>query len=209
METQSTFPDTVSNTTSKIGIFGGTFNPPHVGHIIIAQYALEELNLDLLYIVPTYKPWHRSETIAPFDLRFNWCKICLEDEKIKVSDFERIRGETSYSIYVIQHFAGLHKTTPFFIAGEDNLSYIEKWHRYLELFELCYFVVYPRYCDKPYEDHAKKVLGKFYERVIFLNAPLIQISSTKIRERIKQNKSIRGMVHPEIEKEVVEYFRTI
>nr|WP_041446443.1 nicotinate (nicotinamide) nucleotide adenylyltransferase [Pseudothermotoga thermarum] len=197
----------LSNTTSRIGLFGGTFNPPHVGHIIIAQYAVEELELDLLYVIPTYKPWHKSEMLAPFETRFNWCKVCFENEKIKISDFEKVRGETSYSIYVIEHFANLHQTKPFFIVGEDCLSYIEKWYRYNELFEKSHFVVYPRYCNRPYEQHAKTALGKLYETIIFLNAPLVQISSTEIRERIKKNKSIKGMVHPQIEKEVIDYFK--
>ncbi len=207
--TQFTFQDTASNTTSRIGIFGGTFNPPHAGHIIIANYAVEQLNLDLLYVVPTYKPWYRTDELAPFETRFNWCKICLESEKIKISDFEKTQQGNSYSIYTVEHFASIHKTIPFFIAGEDCLSFIEKWHRYLELLEKCYFVVYPRYCGRPYEEHAKEVLGKLYERVIFLHAPLIQLSATMIRERIMQNKSIKGMVHPQIEKEVIEYFKAI
>ncbi len=197
---------TVSNTESRIGIFGGSFNPPHTGHLIISQYAVEILKLDLLYIVPTYIPPHKPNDLAPFEMRFKWCKITFEDLKIVVSDYEKIRKDTSYSLYTVLHFGELHSTKPYFITGEDCLSYIEKWYRYEELLKSCHFVVYPRYCGKPYEEHAKNTLKELYDTIIFLQAPLIQLSASDIRKRIREKKSIKGMVHPQIEKQVIEYY---
>jgi len=104
METRSGSEITISNTTNKIGIFGGTFNPPHVGHLIVAQYALELLQLERLYIVPSYRPPHRSNDIAPFELRFDWCVKTFELKNFIVSDYEKTRGDISYSLYTVLHF---------------------------------------------------------------------------------------------------------
>lgn len=206
MEIQFGSETTISNTTNKIGIFGGTFNPPHVGHLIVAQYALELLQLDLLYIVPAYRPPHRSNDIAPFELRFEWCVKTFELKNVVVSDYERTRNDISYSLYTVQHFAERHHTTPYFIVGEDALGYIETWHRYKDLLNSCYLAVYPRYCGRPFHERAKKVLGELFERVVFLEAPLIEISASEIRSRVKQGKSIKGMVVSQIEGSVVTYY---
>ncbi|ABV32963.1 MULTISPECIES: nicotinate (nicotinamide) nucleotide adenylyltransferase [Pseudothermotoga] len=194
------------NTKNKIGIFGGSFNPPHIGHLIISQYAIEMLQLDLLYIVPTYIPPHKSNDLAPFELRFKWCKITFSGPHISISDYEKNRQGISYSLYTVLYFSQLHRTKPYFITGEDSLSYIQNWHKYRDLLENCHFVVYPRYCNKPYEEHTRSVLKELYDSIIFLQAPLIQISASDIRKRIKERKSIKGMVHPQIEKQVIEYY---
>jgi len=198
---------TVLNTENRIGIFGGSFNPPHIGHLIVAQYAVELLNLQRLYIVPTYIPPHKQNDLAPYDLRFEWCKIIFEEQRIIVSDYEKTRQDISYSFYTVLHFSQIHNTKPYFITGEDTLSYIEKWYNYEELLKICHFVVYPRYCNRPHEMHAKKVLKEFYEQIIFLQAPLIQLSSTEIRNRVRERKSIKGMVDSRIEKKVIEYYQ--
>lgn len=206
METQYGLENTALNSKNRIGIFGGSFNPPHVGHLIVSQYAIDILSLDLLYIVPTYIPPHKPNDLAPFELRFEWCKITFDNPNVSISDYEKTRQGISYSLYTVLHFSQLHHTKPYFITGEDSLSYIQNWHRYKDLLENCHFVVYPRYCNKPYEEHAKNVLKELYDNVIFLQAPLIQISASDIRKRIKERKSIKGMVHHRIEKQVIEYY---
>ncbi len=207
MVIQSGSGSTALNTKSRIGIFGGSFDPPHLGHLIVAESAIEELKLDLLYIIPTYLPPHKPNDLAPFELRLEWCKITFDNQRMFVSDYERTRQDISYSLYTVLHFSELHHTKPYFVTGEDCLSNIENWHRYKDLLSSCYFAVYPRYCNKPYEEHAKAVLKELYDSIIFLNAPLIQISASDIRKRIKEKRSIKGMVHPSIEKKVIEYYQ--
>lgn len=206
MEIRSGSEITISNTMNRIGIFGGTFNPPHVGHLIVAQYALELLRLERLYIVPVYKPPHRSNDIAPFELRFDWCVKTFELKNVIVSDYEKIRGDISYSLYTVRYFAEQHNCTPYFVVGEDALRYIETWHRYRDLLNSCHFVVYPRYCGKPYHERAKEKLGELFEKIVFLQAPLIEISASEIRERVKQGKTIKGMVVSQIEDSVVNHY---
>lgn len=205
MVTQSGSEISSSNTGNRIGIFGGTFDPVHVGHIIVALYALEHLSLDLLLIVPSYNPPHKKPS-APFEKRYEWLKRVFKGvERIEVSDFERERGGTSYTIYTVEHFALLYRTRPYFIVGEDALSYIEKWYRYREILEKVTLVVYPRFCGKPFHLHAQEVLGSL-EGIIFLEMPLIQISSSEIRERIRAGKSVKGFVPEEIRAEVEEFY---
>lgn len=197
---------TTSSIMNRIGIFGGTFSPPHVGHLIVAQYAMELLQLQILYIVPTYKPPHRSNDIAPFELRFDWCQKTFDLKNVLVSDYEKVRGDVSYSLYTVNHFASEHSCKPYFIVGEDALGYIETWYRYKDLLSSCHFVVYPRYCEKPYHEKAKTVLKELFEEIIFLQAPLIELSATEIRKRVRQGKSIKGMVVAQIEDSVVDYY---
>ncbi|HBF11694.1 nicotinate (nicotinamide) nucleotide adenylyltransferase [Thermotoga neapolitana] len=194
-----------SSTGSKVGIFGGAFDPVHVGHIIVCLYTLEILELDRLVVVPAYNPPHKKTSI-PFEKRFEWLKKVFGGiEKIEVSDYERQRGGVSYSIFTIEHFSNLYKTKPFFIVGEDALSYFEKWYRYRDILEKANLVVYPRYCGKPYHEHARKVLGDL-SKIIFLDMPIIQISSTEIRKRALAGKTLKGFVPEEIREEVEAFY---
>lgn len=196
-----------SNTKNRIGIFGGSFDPPHVGHLIVALYALENLELDLLYVVPCYRPPHRENLLQPFEIRLKWLeKSFARVEKSFISDYESSVEGPSYSLHTVRHFSHVHNTTPYFIAGEDALSYIEEWYRYEELLNSCHFVVYPRYCGRPYEQRAKSVLKDMYSKILFLDCPVVQISSSEIRSRVRQGKSIRGMVVSEIESSVISAY---
>jgi len=208
----STLGTSPSNTKiERLGIFGGSFNPPHNGHIIIANYALEILKLDLLLVVPTFCPAHKPvSSLAPFEKRYEWLrKIFRGNEKIFVSSFERDRGGVSYSIYTVDHFSRHYSTKPYFLVGEDVLSYIERWYRYEELLKKVHLVVYPRYCGKPYHERARKILGDLFDDIIFLETPLVQISSTDIRKRVREGLSVNGMVPEVIMEEVKEVYRNL
>lgn len=191
----------------KLGIYGGAFNPIHNGHVIIAISVLEKLNLDKLIIVPTYNPPHRSkEDLAPYEYRRKWVKIAFEDiRNIYVSDFEKEKGGVSYSIETIEFFSKKYGVKPFFIIGEDSAINFDKWYRYKELKKLATFVVYPRFRDSM----LRSIKIKHPEFIVLDDLPIVEISSTEIRNNIKKNKSIRGMVDRKIEGEVIEVYRKI
>ncbi|HAA82116.1 MAG TPA: nicotinate (nicotinamide) nucleotide adenylyltransferase [Thermotoga naphthophila] len=193
------------NTGNRIGIFGGSFDPIHTGHVLVSVYTLEILDLDRLIVVPVFNPPHKK-TVAPFEKRFEWLKKVFEGmEKVEVSDYEKGRGGVSYSIFTIEYFSEIYKTKPFFIVGEDALSYFEKWYRYRDILEKSTLVVYPRYCGKPYHEHARRVLGDLSE-IVFLDMPIVQISSTEIRERARIGKTLKGFVPEEIREEVEVFY---
>ncbi len=184
---------------SRIGIFGGSFNPVHTGHVVVAIRIVEYLKLDKLLIVPTFSPPHRpKEDLAPFELRFKWLEESLGDiPKIEISDYEARKGGKSYSVETAEYFSRLYRTKPYFVIGEDWLPTLKTWYRYEDLINEVVFVVYPRFRKRIESD----------EKVIFLDdLPIVEISSTDVRERIRTGKSIRGMVPYNIEKEVIEYY---
>ncbi len=119
--------------TKSIAIFGGSFDPPHLGHLEIMKKALETLDIDKLIVVPAYispfKPGHR----APPELRLKWLKkMTAFDPRIEVSDIEVRKGGRSYTIDTVNHFARFFDTI-YLIIGADNLESLHKWHRFDEL----------------------------------------------------------------------------
>lgn len=185
---------------NKIGIFGGAFDPVHNGHLIVSMRAIEELELELLYVVPTYLPPHKdSGNLSSYELRTGWLDKVFENVKeVVVSDYERERGVLSYSLYTVRHFARKHRCVPYLVVGEDSYRSFESWYEYETLLEEARLVVYPRFSQCETLD--------LREGVIFLEAPRVEFSSTQIRERVKLKKSVLGMVPECIASEVVQHY---
>jgi nicotinate-nucleotide adenylyltransferase len=171
----------------KIAIFGGTFDPIHHGHLILARQALEELNLDLVTFVPAaespFKTNHRS---APAKHRLEMVKLATANEPgFAVDSMEIDRGGTSFSIDTV---LAIRKKFPgcelLFLVGEDNVEHLAKWHRFEELDKLVTFIVLSR---------TDKRLPKRY--------PVIrrhfEISATEIRNRVANRRQITYLV-PEV-----------
>jgi len=187
----------------RIGIFGGAFNPPHNGHLIMSILSIEYLKLDKLFIVPTFNPPHRDpHELAPFEKRYLWLeKIFQGVKKIEISDYEKVKGGKSYSIETVRYFRAVYGVKPYFIIGEDSAINFHKWYMYETLMREASFAVYPRFRESRYQKLKEK-----YPDFIFMDLPLIEISSTEIRNRIRERKSIRGMVPLSIESEVIDTY---
>lgn len=204
----------------KIGILGGTFNPIHIAHLIMAEYALEELNLDRILFMPSGNPPHKDKNlIISNDDRKAMIELAINsNEKFIFSDIELNR---SGKIYTVDTLRILKETNPdneyYFIMGEDSLLYFDKWKEPENIVKLANIVVARRNSgsssnyDKSYlNDMDKKLLEKkaFLEKeynadIFFLTMPNIDISSTVIRDRIKSDKSINYLVP----KEVLNYIK--
>lgn len=132
----------------KIGLFGGSFNPIHKGHIKIAKEALEFLNLDKIIFIPCQKnPFKKDIDYVDGVHRFNMIKLVLED-KMEISDFEIKRKGNSYSIDTIKYFKNIYKNDElFFIIGSDNLTKLPKWKNISEISKLAKLVVFKRNKD--------------------------------------------------------------
>jgi len=189
----------------RIGIFGGAFDPLHIGHYIIANVALDELKLDKLFIVPTFiSPfkYRRGDNDAGF--RFNILKkVFKSNHRIEISDYEINKKQISYSINTINYFCDKFNASPYFIIGEDNFVSIKKWKNSEEIIEKVKFAVYPRSIKN---EGVKNIANKEIIEHIDICAPKIDISSTMIRERVYNNKTIDGMVPDEILNEVKEHY---
>lgn len=174
----------------KIGIFGGTFNPPHLGHLLIAELARESQKLDEIWFIPTGNPPHKK-TQTPSVIRYAWTKIaCADNPFFKVLDIEVYREGYAYTIDTLSE---LQKNNPehqfYLIIGGDSLRDFHLWKNYAELLTLIQIICYKR----PHID-LSLVLPQILAQTIFLEAPLIEISSTQIRERIASGKSIRYQI---------------
>ena len=127
-----------------IALFGGSFDPPHTGHVEIVDEALKELNITKLIILPTFVNPFKTDSFAPSSLRFRWLQTLFKNHaKVEVSDFESAKDRSTYTIESVQHFKKLHNEI-YFIIGADNLKQLDKWHRFDELTSLVTWVVATR-----------------------------------------------------------------
>ncbi len=161
----------MKKSTSRVAIFGGSFDPPHLGHLAIIKKALERLDIDRLIVVPAFISPFKKGHAAPPELRLKWLKkITAFDPRITVSDIELNKAGPSYTIDTVNHFARFFDTI-YLIIGADNLENLSKWHRFDELKKKVRWVVATR--DK----------AEIPEGFIRLEVDM-PISSTELRERI-------------------------
>ncbi len=191
-----------------IGIFGGSFDPIHIAHLIMARYAIEQMQLDKVIFVPSFIQPLKGKLITPANVRYKWVKMSIERyPKFDISDFEINKKGKSYTYNTLKHFKNAYKNKKlYFIMGEDSLVTFKYWYKYKEIINFADFIVYPRLCEKSYKEDVEEFV---LDRVNFLKAPLIQVSSTHIRERIKQNQEVDWFLPDEIKKEVITYYENI
>lgn len=197
----------IKNRRTTCVIFGGSFNPPHVGHQIVFSYALDLFDGDF-FILPTKKPPHKEVKID-FYKRFYWAEESFKDfksENVFLWDLENHIEGVNYAIKNVQFFLPYYDKI-IILAGEDALGNIEKWYQYEKLFEYAYFAIYPRTKDGYLYERGRKVLKDLYSRIIELrDFPIVEISSTEIRNRVIEKKNIIGMVDNRIIDDVIDTF---
>lgn len=185
----------------KKAIFGGTFDPIHNGHIHIAYEAFYKLNLNEVIFVPSGIPPHKlGKKITDSTVRYNMVKSAInEEKKFVVSDYEINSPDLSYTYKTLKHFNDIETNVEwYFLTGMDCLMDVEKWSNPGEIFKLCKFVVFnrPGFDMDSIKSQKKKMEDKYSANIIFLNANLLDISSTNIRENIKINRNV-GYLLPE------------
>jgi len=186
---------------SKLGIFGGTFDPPHIGHLIVARDVLDALGLDRLLFMPARVPPHkRDRTITSADLRLAMLRVAVEgDPALEVSDLELAREGASYSVETLRR---LREERPddelFFIIGADQYAELHTWREPEEIARLARLVVIPRGDVEPGD-----VAPELEPEHDVVEVTRIALSSTEVRERVRQGRSIRYIV-PDGVRAVVE-----
>jgi len=186
----------------RIGILGGTFDPIHLGHLVPAEYACGHLRLDRLYLVPSAAPVHRPRHApASPEHRLRMCELAAEPiPPFAVSDCEIRRTEPSYTAFTLEHFArtACPDATLFLLIGEDNLPLLHTWHRIADIVALATLTILPRPGPKAYhlgplcEAIGEEALGRILASRV--PAPLLDISGTDIRQRVRTGQSIAGLV---------------
>jgi len=128
----------------KLALYGGSFDPPHAGHVAVVKAALEKLPIDRLVIVPAYRNPFKTSVQASGEKRFEWLqKIFSSYSKVQVSDFELSQGRSVYTIETLHHYA-LQSDEIFLIIGADNLEKLHEWHLFEELDAMVTWVVASR-----------------------------------------------------------------
>ena len=194
--------------SGKIGILGGTLDPIHNGHLIMAEYAKKQLNLDKVIFMPTGNPPHKNiNNITDSKIRSSMVKIAIENiDYLEYSDFEIQRQGIIYTSDTLELFI---KENPeaeiYFIMGADSLLAIETWHEPAKLFRLCKVIVGDR--DNSNDLVFRQILylkNKYNASIFYLNMPLVDISSTYIKECIRNKKSIQHMVPKKVEEYILK-----
>ncbi len=178
----------------KVCLFGGTFDPPHLGHLIIAQTIFEAENFDQIVFVPAYQPPHKNGIkISPVDQRLEMLNIAIkENPNFIMSDLEIERKGLSYSIDTIVEYKkqnNLKSNELFYLMGSDSLKQFKKWKDPKMIIDESRVIVAIRPGFRP-SDIPNWILAK----IQFASIPRIEISSTTIRERWVDDKTIRYMV---------------
>ena len=178
----------------KTCLFGGTFDPPHFGHLIVAQTIFEAEHFDKIVFVPAHIPPHKKERkISSVALRLEMLKIAtMDNPNFEISDIELKRGGISYSLETIHTYkeqTGLDREDLYYLIGSDSLKQFQTWQNPKAILEECQLIVAIRPGFRP-SDIPNWILAK----VQFANIPRIEISSTQIRARWVEDKTIRYMV---------------
>jgi len=174
----------------KVGLYFGSFNPIHHGHLIIANYMLQNADLDQLWLVVSpQNPFKQSASLLNSYHRLFLVQLAIEAEpKLKASDIEFRLPQPSYTVNTLAYLQEKYPSHEFaIIMGSDSFENLSKWKNYEYILQHCPIYVYRR--------PGHEVINNFQQgTIIVMDAPLLQISATLIRNNIKQGKSIRYLL---------------
>ncbi len=179
---------------AKIGIYGGTFDPIHLGHLITAQFVLEQRKLEKILFIPcNISPHKIGFHSTPAEHRLNMVKIATASNPLfEVSDYEIQKGDVSYTLDTIKHFVDTGNEIEL-VIGYDNLLVFDKWKEPDEILKLAKVVVLKRHSQS-----GENKSNKYFSQVEFLDTPIIDISSTDIRDRVRNRKSIKYLLPDDV-----------
>ena len=189
----------------KIGLFGGTFDPIHLGHIRMAERCKEQLELDEIWWIPASVPPHKTRQTTPYEKRRAWIEKALDGKAgHRILDIEKEREGKSYTYHTLLE---LHDREPdcqfYFLTGADSLDGLHTWYHWEELLDLCTFVVTtrPGY-DMEISEQIQSVAEKSKGGILCIEIDALQVSSTDVRKLVAQNQSIEALIPTEIIDEV-------
>lgn len=185
----------------KIGLFGGTFDPIHIGHMILMENVINNLDLDKIYVLPNSNPPHKLENKkTSLNLRLKMVNETIKDNpKLEINDYDYRDNEIHYTFDTINHFKKSYPNDEFFfIMGEDSFLDIEKWKNYKEILKEN-LIIFKRYSNKNFSLMSKiNRVRKYNKNIYLIDNIALDISSTLIRNLVKENKSIRYLVNDEV-----------
>lgn len=194
---------------TRIGIYGGTFSPPHNGHLQAAKAFMEQMWLDILYVIPTAIPPHKEmETPVSAAHRLEMCRLAFGGmEGVYVSDMEILRGGRSYTVDTLRELSGEDRRL-FLLCGTDMMLTLDQWRAPDEIFKLCYPVYIRRDNERSLDGVIVKKIADYNERfgrvVRRIVTEPIEVSSSQVRETVKAQKDISHLVPPAVKKYIAD-----
>ena len=181
----------------KIGLFFGSFNPIHIGHLILGNYILENSDMEeLWFVVSPQNPFKDKKSLLNDHNRLDMVQLAVKNyPKMRASNVEFSLPKPSYTIDTLTYLKEKYPDYSFaLIMGEDNLDSLPKWKNSEKLIADYQIIVYPR----TFEGEKKAHEYLQHENISLVNAPIIELSATKIRKMIKEGKNVRPMLPPEV-----------
>lgn len=196
----------------SLAIYGGSFSPPHTGHVLAFKSYLRAVGAEKAVIIPAKKPPHKKLDGKVSDRdRVEMCKLAFSDDSelsgvCAVSEWELMREDVSYTVNTVEHFMAEGYNDIYLLIGTDMLLTFESWYRYRELMSyvtLCYMDRDESYTSKT-QECAERFRREYGAKIIRIDAPVFQASSSQIRDRIAQGKSIGGLVPEKVKEYIIE-----
>lgn len=194
---------------TRVGIYGGTFDPVHNAHVATAKLFMEQMRLDYLFVIPAAIPPHKK--LEPHDdpiHRLNMCKLAFKDmDGVYVSDMEIERGGKSYTIDTVKELNAPGRRL-LLLCGTDMVLSFDSWYKYREILELCYPVYMRRENDKMLDGMIVSKLTQYYNESGKMFRKLvgdpIELNSSDIRKAVKNGENISDMVPHTVEKYIID-----
>jgi len=185
----------LSRKMKKVGLYFGSFNPFHLGHQKLAEFLLDHQVVDeVWFVVSPRNPLKKENDLLDENLRLEMVKIAIQDNpKLKVSDLEFSMPKPAYTIDSLHAFSSKYPENDFYLLiGSDNAKVFDQWKNFKQILDEYPVLVYPR----PGFDKAE--IAKIYPQMKWLESPQYNISSTEIRQKIKQGKEVKDLLHPAV-----------
>ncbi len=185
----------------KIGLFFGSFNPIHIGHLILANYILENSDMEeLWFVVSPQNPFKDKKSLLNDHNRLDMVQLAVKNyTKMRASNIEFSLPKPSYTIDTLTYLNEKYPDYSFaLIMGEDNLKSLPKWKNYEKLVSDYQIIVYPRTFEGNVSPSLNDSKLRNHENISLINAPIIELSATEIRKMIKEGKNVRPMLPPEV-----------
>ncbi len=185
----------------KIGLFFGSFNPIHIGHLILANYILEHSDMqELWFVVSPQNPFKQKKSLLNDHNRLDMVQLAIKNyPKMRASNVEFSLPTPSYTIDTLTYLQEKYPDYSFsIIMGEDNLGSLHKWKNYELLLQNYQVIVYPRIFGEDISASPNVTELKNHQNIHKIDAPIIELSATEIRNMIKSGKNVRPMLPQEV-----------
>jgi nicotinate-nucleotide adenylyltransferase len=180
----------------RVGLLGGTFDPPHIGHLVLAEYALDALQLNTMLFLPAADPPHKDGTRLPVDHRLGMLAAALEgNSRFAISRVDVDRPGPHYTVDTLRILKVADpQITFYFVMGGDSLRDLPRWHHPQDLIELCELIVMGRPGVDITPAMHEAVLPGLSKRVHLIESPMLGFSSTEVVARLRAGRSVRYLV---------------